>query len=641
MLSLFACMVLLMDNKTEMWKVQSLGKPCRARQVLAGRAVRDRQTGRELFVLTNMNESSRAELIFIDPETGAANVSRAPAGSGSWALKEVSGDRLVVGTFYDGQFMVYDLQKRAWVKSVGVPGETYIWNLAQGSDGRIYGGTYGNGKLAAFDLNTYTVEDLGAPAPPNLYLRLVSATPDGRILCSFGTEKPTTLLFDPKTKQYNPVPKSLEGISLGSVWEGYFVAGTQAFQGMQLEAVSPLPFPIPPAEKGGWYIDTTLTTEKTLYLRQNSRVYRYRKGAESLALLADQDLRGGNLYAVTETGTLLGVRGQDYFVLKSPKSKMKLNYIPGDSAPRKIHFLKADDAGKLWGGPPFGQTLFSLNLRSKRAQNTATVSDAGGEVYDVTFVEGKVYAVAYAAGEIIRYAPKQKWDQWGKHNPQTLVSLNTRGYIRPTAGIVASTDGKTLYSGWTAAYGKYGGAIAITQTETGATELIENPLGEQAIEGLAVEGNFAYVGTSLSANGLPKKKGESARFGVIDLTTKQVVFRHEFAGVESVRQLVLDRKTGIVGGIAGGELLLFDTKNHTLLKERPTEPTRATSYTMAAPRDGNIYFGQDKVLLRCNLATGMITRLATLPERIHAVTSDAKSTIYVSCDAEVFRISAH
>jgi WD40 repeat protein len=635
-----AWMVLLMDAKTEAWKVESLGTPCRARQVLAGRAVRDRQTGQELFVLTNMNETSRAELIFIDPEKGTATVSRAPAGSGSWALKEVSRDRLVVGTFYDGQFMVYDLQKREWVKTAGVPGETYIWNLAQGSDGRIYGGTYGNGKLAAFDLNTYAVEDLGAPAPPNLYLRLVSATPDGRILCSFGTEKPTTLLFDPKTKQFSSVPKSIEGIALGGVWEGYFVAGTQAFQGTQLADVSPLPFPTPPADKGGWYIDTTLTTERTLYLRQGNRIYRYKKGMESLVLLAEQDLRGGILYAATEAGVLLGVRGQDYFVLKSPQTKMKMNYIPGDSSPRKIHFLKADGAGRLWGGPPFGQTLFSLNLRSKRAQNTATVSDAGGEVYDATFVAGKVYAAAYSAGDIIRYDPKQKWDQWGKSNPKTLVSLNTRGYIRPTAGIVASADGKTLYSGWTAAYGNYGGALATTQTESGATDLIENPLGEQALEGLAVLGNFAYIGTSLSANGLPKKSGESARFGVIDLTTKQVVFRHEFEGVESVRQFVLEGKTGVVGGIASGTLFLYDTSTRTFLKERQTEPIRATSYTMAAPGDGHIYFGQDKVLLRYNVTTGIVTKLAVLPERIHAVTSDAKSTLFVSCDAEVFRISA-
>ncbi len=639
MIVLLACMVVLMDNTPKPWNIQSLGKPCWARQVLAGRVVKDRKTGREMFVLTNMNEATRAELIFIDPEKNTGRVYPAPAGSGSWALQEVSGDRLIVGTFYDAQFMVFDLNKMEWVKTSGVPGESYIWNLAQGSDGRIYGGTYGKGKLAAFDLTTYQVEDLGAPAPPNLYLRLVSATQDGRILCSFGTEKPTTLLFDPKTKRYSPVPKSIQGITGGAVWEGYFVAGTQAFRGEELEPVSPMPFPAPPVDKGGWYIDSTLTTPRTLFLRQGNRVYRYHKGDAHLELLVERDLRGGVLYAAMENGTLLGVRGQDYFVLKPNSETFKLHYIPGEVSPRKIHFLRADNAGNLWGGPPFGQTLFSLNLRSRRPKNTATVSDAGGEVYDATFVGGNIYAAAYAAGDIIRYNPKQKWDQWGKQNPQTLVSLNTRGYVRPTGGILASPEG-LLYSGWMAAYGKYGGAVAITHPDTGATELIENPLGEQAIEGLAIDGHYAYVGTSLSANGLPNKTGEYARFGVIDLKTKQVVFRHEFLGTESVRQVVRDAKTGLVSLVVGGKLTLFDPEKRVFLTDRLHSEVRVTSYTVGASGEGVLYFGSDKSLYRCDLQTGDLTILATLPERIHAVTADAKGNVYLSCGDEVFRASS-
>src|SRR5215471_12476292 len=78
-----------------------LAEPCRAANVLATRLVK--AGGREWFVLANMNEVSHCELIFIDPATNTGQLFRAPAGAGAWALKQVSGNRLIVGTFYDGK----------------------------------------------------------------------------------------------------------------------------------------------------------------------------------------------------------------------------------------------------------------------------------------------------------------------------------------------------------------------------------------------------------------------------------------------------------------------------------------------------------------------------------------------------------
>src|SRR5256885_10014034 len=82
--------------------LEPLGQPCRAFNVLAGRDVIDPQ-GKEWLVLTNMNEISGCELIFIDFENNTGKVYRAPAGQGAWALQQV-GEKLIVGTYYDGQF---------------------------------------------------------------------------------------------------------------------------------------------------------------------------------------------------------------------------------------------------------------------------------------------------------------------------------------------------------------------------------------------------------------------------------------------------------------------------------------------------------------------------------------------------------
>ncbi|HZO89332.1 MAG TPA: hypothetical protein VFB38_13445 [Chthonomonadaceae bacterium] len=632
---LCAALIVGMGGRAVASDVEYLGEPCRAKQVLAGRVIVDRADGRERLVLTNDNETQGAELLCIDFEKDTGQLYPAPAGAGSWALHEVKGDRLVVGTFYDGMFMVFDLKTHRFIKTVPFPGESYIWNLALGGDGRLYGGTYPGGKLGALDLDTYALEDCGAPAAPNQYLRYVSATPDGRILCSFGMQEPKSLLYDPATKRFSSLPKPLEGASVGVSWNGYFIVGARVYQGRDFQAVDPPPFPVPPAEKGGWYADADLTTPDTLYLHQGHALYCYRKGEAALTLLTDVDLRGGRLLGASRNGALLGVRGQDYFVLQPGETTLRLRPIPVEGRGRPTLFLKADAQGRLWGGPHFGQTLFSYDTRTGKAVNTGVICDAGGEVYDVAFLHGKVYAASYSGGDITCYDPNAPWDQWNHKNPKPLATVGP-DYIRPTGGILAGPDGK-LYSGWMAKYGTYGGAIAITDPETGRTERIENPLGAQAVEGLAVEGQFCYIGTSLAANGLPNKTGESAQFGVMDRTTRKVVFRHTFEGAQGVRSVAFDRKTGRVAMVVDGKLRVFDAKRSAFVT-LPADLPPVKSASIALPGNGTVLIGSGKEVLAINLRDGRATPLGALPADVTNVTIGADGAVYVSCEAALYRL---
>jgi len=612
--------------------IEHLGQPCRAKNILSGQMVIDRQSGREVLVLCNTNEYSHMELIFLDFERNTAKVYPAPAGAGAWALIEVPSDRLIVGTHYDGMFMVFDLKKMEFVKTVKFPGESYIWNFAVGSDGRIYGGTYSGGKLGALNLDNYEVEDFGNPVPPNLYLRQVSALPDGRILCSFGEEKPTTLIFDPKTKRFEPVPEQLRGVAYGITWDEYFLSGNKVFRGSSLDLVQ-APFPTPPPDKGTWYVDTRLTNGDTVYIRQGNAIYRWSKGAKELTLVADIALRGGALMAATRDGKIVGVRGQDYFVIKTGDKAIRPVPIPAVSSPRPTLFLEADGQGRLWGGPHFGQTLFYLDIASKRAVNTSNISSHGGEVYDVAFYKNRVYAVAYVGGEIIRYEPDKPWDQWNNKNPRSIAKLNSSGYIRPIGGIVLGPDGK-LYSGWMAQYGKYGGAVAITDPETEQTEIIENPLGEQAIQGVVPAERYIYVGTSLAGNGLPNKRDERPRLGVIASSTKKVVWQMDFEG-SNVRPFAYDPKSRRLAVAINGNVKLFDTVKREFVScgELPS----LTSHSFSATQDGIVYYGSSNLVVALNLRDGKSAEIAESPGAVSAVTVDSKGNVYFASGVDVYR----
>jgi len=641
-LCFFLPLLLLLAGGAMASSIEHLGRPCRAKQILAGRVVADRATGRDWFVITNTNETTGCELLFVDFERDTGKVLRAPAGAGSWALNEVPGDRLIVGTFYDGQFMVFDLRKMAFIRTVGFPGESYIWNLAIGGDGRIYGGTYPGGKLGAFDLGTYKVEDLGAPAPPNMYLRWVSATPDGRLLCSLGNDKPTQVLYDPASKRVEPVPPPLAGVGMGVTWNGYFVAGSRVFKGRAFAVVDPPPFPTPPSDKGGWQADVYLTSDDVLFLRQGNAIYRCARGDKALRLIADLELRGGWPLAATKAGQVLGVRGQDYFVINPGDQRLSLKPIPVESGPRPTLFLRADSRGRLWGGPHFGQTLWWMDTKTKQVVNTGAICDAGGEVYDAAFIGGKVYAASYAGGDITAYDPDQPWDEWSGKNPRPVARVGP-AYIRPTGGIVVGPDGK-LYSGWMAQYGHYGGAIAITDPATGATRVIENPLGEQAVEGLAVDGRYAYVGTSLTANGLPAKPGESPCFGIVELATGEVAFRREFPKASGVRAVVYDAQTKRLAMAVDGRLRIFDPASQRFARGPAGELRSVTSRSMAVGRlpgaagNSRLFYGHEELLIALDLRTGQASSMGALPADITCIAMGADGAVYVSCGPDVYRV---
>lgn len=590
----------------------------------------------------------------IDPLTGRGRAYRAPAGQGSWALHDLGDGRVVMGTFYDGRFLLFDMAKRRFVGAVAFPGESYIWNLARGKDGRIYGGTYPGGKLGALDPNTLRVEDCGAPAPPNMYLRHVSRLPDGRILCSFASTKPTTLIYDPASEKFISPPATLEGVTRGAVWNGFFVTGRTVLEGRTLQPVPTLPFPLP-IESAAWSIDVNLTTENTLWFWVGSSLYRYRRSYERPEHFATVRVPGGRCLAASEEGLVAGVRGQEYFIVRQGATAAELRRIPPEPGPRPPLFLRSDGYGRLWGGPHFGQTLFWCDTKTHRFTNTLTVSDQGGEVYDVAFRDGVVFAASYSGGEIIRYDPRAPWNQMEHVNPRTIAEVGSKGYIRPTGGIVLGQDGK-LYSGWMANYGQYGGAVAITDSETGATTLMENPLGEQAITGVMVCDNLLFLGTSLSANGLPDKRGEWARFGVYDLTGGKLVHREELDGVSTVRVLAVDRRGGSVRAVmsAGGRIGWAEPPHWHVRFEGFEQAPRLTgncvgviSFPSSSPGQSNdwLAYGSQNDVVLLNIHTGHACVLGHFPQRVTnvAVANNrgryARSAdVFASCGAEVYRI---
>jgi hypothetical protein len=194
---------------------------------------------------------------------------------------------------------------------------------------------------------------------------------------------------------------------------------------------------------------------------------------------------------------------------------------------------------------------------------------------------------------------------------------------------------KKLVSGWMAKYGVYGGAVVITDPATGQTQLIENPLGEQTIEGLAVDDQYIYAGTSLYANGLPPQSREKPRFGVIERASRKTVLQREFDGAMSVRFFHLDASSRQLAFAVEGKLHLFDTakREFRLLPEAPGVGSRIVGLG-----DGIAYYASGKQVVQLHLSSGKTEVIAQMPETASHIAVESGATLYVWCGADLYRV---
>ncbi|MCA9412415.1 MAG: hypothetical protein KC944_14460 [Candidatus Omnitrophica bacterium] len=624
------------------YKFQLVGELCRSKQVLAGLVSVDPSDGRERLWLTNDNEEKGCEILSIDFEKDTGEMFVAPAGAGAWGFLEIPGKRFVVSTFYDGTFMTFDIAKKTFLNHKRLGDQTYVWSVAMGSDGRVYGGSYPGARLGAFDPDTGEVEDLGCPLEPNMYLRMTASTPGRQILCSLGNNTPGHQVYDPQKKTFQPLPglDRTATVSSPTVFENLFIAsvsgkGVMAWKGDELEPVSSERLPKLP-DGATWYPVSGLCTPDRLIMQSGTKIYRLDRGEATPTFLFEKDLRGGILRGISRDGIVLGNRGQDYFLLRPPDYDLEIRPIPIEARGRSPLFLRSDPEGRIWGGPHFGQTLFYYDPDTDETVNTGAICDGGGEVYDVAFQNGKTYAVSYAGGDITVFDPGLPWDQWNLENPKPLANVRDEGFIRPLAGIDVGKDG-FLYSGWMAKYGVYGGSLARTDPETGEQEVYENPLGPRALSALDTLDGRVYLGTTLSANGLGNATGP-VTVGAWDIVEKKIVASRDFEGPSNVSHLAAFPK-GIVVALDGATLLVLDPETLETRATLPLDGDGISSFRFQPDIEkSEVWFARGKKIGKFSVPQGEWTTLATFDKPIQNLTRDSDGRVFVSAGAEILQL---
>ena len=585
------------------------GRPCRNFNILAVTVINDPLDDREKVVLSNFASGSTGAVILLDPADGTAEAIELPGDEGGWALLSLDERTLLVGTCAQHGFLHrLDLVTRRWMEPLSDPAETYIWNLARGSDGFVYGGTWPGGMLLRYDPKEHRLDSLGKVSDnrANQYTRMVWGDAPGRLVITCGWAEPHLAVWDLASGRAQRFGRP----------------------GAQVKEVN---------ER---FICTELAGELEFH---DARTLELLAGDAAAALEreltpAPQPAVGGTRDAVRlSDGRVFAVRGQEYFVCdpavgRASAPPIDLRPIPTERPPTSIMTIAADAEGRIWGSSAFGQTIFRYDPRTGESWNSSAVADSGGEVYGMVWSGDRLFMSCYAGGDHVVYDPAASWNQVENLNPRTLqcpLEPNRPALIRPSGRSVTGSDG-AIWTGWMAEYGSYGCGLSRVAPHTLSVRIWRDQVPGQAIVGLSADRRFLYAVTAPMGNGLPRKQEPS--WLVVVTAAGEVVVREELGRTDAVP--VVCAAEGLVLVSVGHVLRCFDPASMRFTGELALD---APCETMIAEGAGVALFSGG-ALYRVDPRGLAVRRLCDAPAGVRWACLTPDGSLYCAAEMDLWRL---
>ncbi|WJH32770.1 hypothetical protein N6H14_21160 [Paenibacillus sp. CC-CFT747] len=245
------------------------------------------------------------------------------------------------------------------------------------------------------------------------------------------------------------------------------------------------------------------------------------------------------------------------------------------------------------------------------------------------FAGGRLFLSAYVGGDHIVYDPKLPWDQLYNNNPKTLRPVRP-AFIRPEGRSVIGPDG-AFWTGWSAKYGTYGGALSRVNTDTLEVEHWADPVPEQQVCGLTSDDRYLYFTTNGGASGLGYKN-EPCHFGVWS-PDKGLVHLHTFEpDVVTGNAVLADGDRVFVG--AGPSVRLFDPASMSFISEMAIDEPCSWMIRLNDALIG-VFSGSRLLLMsRDDLS---IVKTIPLPGRVRTAVIAGKEQLYFAVEATIYR----
>ena len=598
--------------------------------------VYDPQLKTDVFYITSFNAASHGLLIRLDYRHNRAKSWTIPAGIGSWGIIQGKDGNLYLGSYNEGKLLCFNPRTEKWIPLPQAPEafrkkEFIICDLAQAPNGNIYYGTYPGCHLVCYNPHTGKVTDIGKVADEN-YLRMVSVTPEGIVLCGIGTRFGRIVAYDPSTHQFHtltPEKYRLPGVTpkplvsphyvVELAGENLLIFDTKTLKLLRVEKV--------PGARGINLLDAS----HIIYQVGQGNIEKLdlRTGEKSIYCQSPGAIASSRWFLARD-GNLMGMRVQSYVVVNVKQHTTVRHRIPVDGRGQTLLWLRSFPNGLVYGGPGLGQTLFSYNPKDHQLVSYDQVMDQGGEIYYGIPYQGKLYSISYVEATLVVFDPSRPWNQGQKpdSNPRTILRIPEEQY-RPVGGIHLG-PGNKMYIGTQPDYGMIGGALSVFDPATEKLEVYRNIIPDEEVSAVSADDKYVYCGADPSGGGGSKPVATSSHFFVWNPKTRKTVFdqvlktRHALGGIAAVNghayfvlgdqlmdynsqavsltaiyqfdspqsvpmESLQAAKDGTLWGILSGELAHIFPATHQVHFFPETAGKASSGLTIGA--DGTIYFG--------------------------------------------------
>lgn len=526
-------------------------------------------------------------LVQIDPDTGTSKQFNAPIGTHPWGLVVGPDNCVYIGTAGDeaqgGLLLRFDpAHPEKGVVNLGkmAASETYVWALARGEeDGCIYGCSYGNGKVTAYDTRTGKFRDYGQMKPGQQYTRPIVVGKDGWVYTAAGTTEPDYIALDPRTGEHGSSrPAGL--------------AGT----------------PVPELAQGGWGVFRK-GTDGHAYQRDNGKWYRLIGGKAQP--IAETEPPPAAVMRLKDGRELARVIAEGDWTLRDPASgKETSGRFKYRGAGMRPFVLGQGPDGKIYGSTILPLWLFRADPITGKSEVLGKSSHAGGELYSMLPLDGILWMFAYPEAYVSSYDPKRPWNFGDnpENNPRNFGPMGD-GHLRPRALILG--PGKKFYVGSFAPYGELGGAMGVFDPALGKpVESCRNLIPNQSISALAYDpkSNLVFGGSDVAGGGGTSPSESQALFFVWDPVAKKLI--------ETAALVKGDTGTAAMT-VAGGQVFVVTLPSNTLsvwdiaqkqvIDRRPIDCGTMVEISMGTHTDGMVYGLTKKGVMRVDPKTHEIT----------------------------------
>jgi len=522
-------------------------------------------------------------LVQIDPFTGASRQFNAPIGTHPWGLVVGPDNCIYIGTAGDeaqgGLLLRFDpAHPDKGVVNLGkmAASETYVWALARGEgDGCIYGCSYGNGKVTAYDTRTGKFRDYGQMKPGQQYTRPLVVGKDGWVYTAAGMTEPDYIGLNPRTGEHGSSrPAEL--------------AGTPAKELAQ----------------GAWAVFRK-GTDGHAYQRDNGKWYRLIAGKAQP--IAESELPPAAVMRLKDGRELAGVTTEGIWTLRDPATgKETSGRIEHQGAGMRIFVLGQGPDGQIYGSTILPLWLFRADPLTGKSEVLGKSSKAGGELYSMLPLDGKLWMFAYPEAFVSSYDPRRPWSfgDGAENNPRDFGPMGD-GHLRPRALIEG--PGKKFWVGSFAPYGEFGGSLGVFDPALGKpVENYRNLVKNQSISALAYDpkSGLIFGGSDVAGGGGTTPSESQAYFFVWDPVEKRTI--------EAAALVKGDTGTPAMT-VTGGQVFLVTSPSNTLsvwnikekrvVDQRPIDGGPMVEISMGTHTDGMVYGLTKKGVIRIDPKT--------------------------------------